>query len=373
MDHARQEIETSFVPNASAQDPAYDPERAGAFAERMVGIVNGGMLALMLGIGNQTGLLDTLASLPPSTSQQIADSTSLNERYVREWLGALVVGRIVEYDPATARYWLPPEHAAALTHAAGADNLAGISQYVALFGSIEQDVIECFRNGGGVPYAKMPRFQHLQSEETTPVVDATLVQRTLPAVPGLVERLTQGIRVLEIGCGYGHLTNTMAEAFPRSTFTAIDISDEGVDHGRGEASQKGLNNAHFFVQDAHSLDAVDAYDFIATFDVIHDLKSPAVVLAAIQRALKPGGVYLMVDIAASSHLHENIDHPLGPTLYAISIMHCMTVSLAQGGDGLGTAWGEQLALQMLDEAGFKNVTVTQHEGDAFNNYYAAWK
>lgn len=377
MDATMQEMEERMENGLPTATPSmngnFDAERAGAFAGRMIGIINDGMVALLLGIGNETGLLDTFATLPPSTSQQIADAAALNERYVREWLAALVVSRIVEYDPATERYWLPREHAASLTRAAGPDNLAQITQYVAVFGAIEQEIVECFRHGGGVPYSKVPRFQHLQAEETIPVVDATLIQRTLPAIPGLVDQLRQGIRVLEIGSGYGHLTNVMAENFPRSSFTAIDFSEEGVAHGREEAAHKGLRNAHFYVQDAHLLDANETYDFVCTFDVVHDLKKPATVLAAIHRALKPGGVYLMVDIAASSHLHENIDHPLAPSLYAISIMHCMTVSLSQGGDGLGTVWGEQTALRMLSEAGFSDISVTQHEGDFLNNYYMARK
>jgi 2-polyprenyl-3-methyl-5-hydroxy-6-metoxy-1,4-benzoquinol methylase len=119
------------------------------------------------------------------------------------------------------------------------------------------------------------------------------------------------------------------------------------------------------------LDAPGEYDFITAFDSIHDQAQPAEVLRRIARALKPNGVFLMVDIAASSNLEENIDHLVGPYLYTVSTMHCMTVSLALDGEGLGTAWGEQKALQMLADTGFTKVEVKQIESDPFNNYYIA--
>ena len=107
------------------------------------------------------------------------------------------------------------------------------------------------------------------------------------------------------------------------------------------------------------------------FDCIHDMAHPADALSAISAALRPGGRFLMVDLAASSHAHENVDHPFAPWLYATSCMHCMTVSLAQGGVGLGTAWGEQTAVRLLNEAGFSDVQIHQIEGDFLNNYFVA--
>jgi len=115
----------------------------------------------------------------------------------------------------------------------------------------------------------------------------------------------------------------------------------------------------------------DRFDFITAFDAIHDQAKPRTVLAGIAAALRPGGTFLMVDDRASSHLHENLDHPLGPFLYGVSTMHCMTVSLAQGGEGLGTVWGEHKARELLAEAGFVGVAVYTQPGDIANNYYVA--
>jgi 2-polyprenyl-3-methyl-5-hydroxy-6-metoxy-1,4-benzoquinol methylase len=350
-----------------------DQAKAEAFAGQMVGILNGAILALMTSIGHRTGLFDKMAQLPPSTSQQIADATGLNERYVREWLGACVTGRIIEYDPSRKTYRLPPEHAASITRAAGPNNLAAFMQFGALMGNVEDQIVDCFRNGGGVPYSAYPKFQQLMAEESAQVMDATLIDVTLPLVPGLVERMRAGIDVADIGCGQGHAINLMAKAFPNSRFTGYDFSEEGIAAGRKEAADLGLTNAIFQVQDVAQLNEVGAFDLITVFDAIHDQAQPRKVLANISRALKPDGVFLCVDIQASSNLEENMEHPLAPMLYGVSTMHCMTVSLALNGEGLGTVWGEQLARELLAEAGFTQVETKNIEGDIFNAYYVCTK
>jgi 2-polyprenyl-3-methyl-5-hydroxy-6-metoxy-1,4-benzoquinol methylase len=248
-----------------------------------------------------------------------------------------------------------------------------ITQYIPLLGNVEEDIIESFRNGGGVPYSAYPRFQQLQAEETSRVLDATLIDTTLPLVPGLTECLQAGISVADVGCGQGHAINLMAQAFPNSRFTGYDFSKEGIDTGKAEAKRMGLENAHFEVKDVATLDAFGEYGLITAFDVIHDLAQPAKVLKKIIDALQPNETFLMVDIAASSNVSENIEHPLAPALYTFSVMHCMTVSLEQHGEGLGTVWGEQRARQMLADAGFTQVEVKQVPGDILNNYYLATK
>jgi 2-polyprenyl-3-methyl-5-hydroxy-6-metoxy-1,4-benzoquinol methylase len=125
--------------------------------------------------------------------------------------------------------------------------------------------------------------------------------------------------------------------------------------------------------DAAKLTGPARFDFITTFDAIHDQAHPDRVLEGIASMLRPGGTYLCVDIAASSRLEENMAHPLGPLLYTVSCMHCMTVSLAYGGAGLGTVWGEQKALEMMRAAGFTDTKVKRVEGDILNNYYVATK
>ncbi len=348
-----------------------DATKAEAFAGRVIEMLNGGMLSLMLSIGNQTGLFDVMAGLPPSTSQQIADAAGLQERYVREWLGAMVTGRIVEYDPANRTYLLPPEHAASITSAAGPDNLTTFARYVPEMASVEEGIIHSFKNGGGVPYSEYKRFHTIMANESAQVFDATLIDVTLPLVPGVVDKLEAGIDVADVGCGSGHAINLMAQAFPKSRFVGYDFSEEAIATGKAEAQQMRLSNARFEVKDVATLDGSAQFDFMTAFDAIHDQAHPDRVLKGIFESLRPGGTFLCVDIAGSSELHENLEHPLAPSLYSISTLHCMTVSLALNGMGLGTMWGEQKCRQMLTEAGFTDIDVKQVEGDILNNYYIA--
>lgn len=343
------------------------------FAERMVGAIDSASLAILLSIGHQTKLWDTLAELPPATSAQIADAAGLNERYVREWLGGVVAAQVVDYDATNQTFTLPRSRAAVLTRAAGPDNLARVAQFIPLLAEVEQKIIGCFRTGGGLSYSEYPRFHQVMAEESGEVFDAALVDVILPMADGLPELLRAGADVADIGCGSGHAINVMATAFPASRFTGIDFSDEGLGTGRAEAAQLGLTNAAFVACDVAELDAVENYDVITVFDAIHDQAQPAKVLENIHRALRPGGYLLMVDIKASSRLEDNVGAPFSAYMYTVSTMHCMSVSLGLDGAGLGTCWGRQLAESMLADAGFADVTVREIESDPINNYYIARK
>ena len=349
-------------------------ETAEDFTGRIVAAIDGASLTLLLSIGHQTGLLDALAGLPPSTSAQIAEAAGLNERYVREWLAGMTTGHVVEYDAGTATYSLPAHRAGVLTRAAGPQNLALVAQFLPLLSEVEQKIVGCFHAGGGLSYSEFPRFHALMAEMSGTGFDNALVGVVLPLVDGLAERLRSGIDVADFGCGSGHAINVMAQAFPASRFTGIDFSDEAIAAGIQEAADLGLANATF---ESHNLAGLDpasktgVYDLITVFDAIHDQAQPARVLENIHRALRPGGVLLMADVKASSRLEDNVDVPMSTYLYATSLMHCMTVSLALDGAGLGTAWGTQLATSMLGDAGFDDVRVAEIESDPVNNYYIA--
>ncbi len=144
----------------------FDQTKAEAFAERMLDILNSGALSVMISIGHRTELFDTMAELPPSTSQQIADAAGLNERYVREWLGAMVTGRLVDYNSIDKTYTLPTEYAAFLTRAAASDNIAPFAQFIPVLASVEHRIIDCFYKGGGVPYSEFKRFHAVMAEDS---------------------------------------------------------------------------------------------------------------------------------------------------------------------------------------------------------------
>jgi len=350
-----------------------DQAKSDAFAQQMLGMLNHAALSLMISIGQKTRLFDTMSSMAPATSEQIASAAGLRERYVREWLGAMVTSRVIEYDSSQGTYHLPDEHAIWLTRDAGTNNLAFQAQYIVMLANVQEEIVDCFSRGGGVPYSSFPDFQRLMAEESTQVVDSSLLQVTLPLIPGLVERLQAGIDVADIGCGSGYALNIMAQAFPRSRFAGYDFSQDGIAAAQAESRRLGLTNTRFEVRDVSRLDVPEHYDFITAFDSIHDQARPAEVLKAIAKALRPGGVFLMVDIRASSLLEENMEHPLAPLLYTISCNHCMTVSLAGDGAGLGTMWGEQVACQMLRDAGFTEFEVKHVEDDIMNSFYIASK
>ncbi len=350
----------------------FDPAKAEAFAERFLTALNHGALCLMVSIGHRTGLFDVLSQLPPSTSEEIAIQTRLNERYVREWLGAMVTGGVIEVDPATTCFTLPKEHAAFLTRAAAANNMAILSQSVALLGSVEDDIVECFKRGGGVPYDKFPRFHEVMAEDSGQSVLSSLETSILPLVPGLIDQLARGIRVLDVGCGRGLIMLRLAELYPQSWFLGLDLSSEAIGFAKATAMEKGLRNIEFVAVDVSDFDTTaepEAFDFVTTFDAVHDQAKPLNVLKGIYRTLKNDGIYVMQDIKGSSHLHNNIAHPIGTFLYTISCMHCMTVSLAQGGEGLGAMWGEEKTREYLQQAGFRSIETHQLPHDIANNWY----
>lgn len=350
----------------------FDSQKAEAFAGRLLGALNDGALCLMTSIGHRVGLFDAMRNQPPLTSTEIAGRAGLHERYVREWLGAMVTSGVVDVDEDSLRYQLPPEHAAYLTRPAAADNLAVFAQYIPLLGAVEDEIVECFRHGGGVPYEKFPRFHSVMAEDSGQSVLSSLESHVLPLVAGLRERLDRGLRWLDVGCGSGRIVNRLAHLFPRSHFAGLDLSSAAIRAARDEAAAQGLSNVEFTVRDLSDFDrtAIPAsFDVISTFDAVHDQRDPLNVLKGIQRSLAPDGVYLMQDIKGSSRVRGNIGHPIGTFLYTVSCLHCMTVSLAQGGEGLGAMWGEEKTREYLSRAGFRTVEKHELAHDIQNNWY----
>jgi ubiquinone/menaquinone biosynthesis C-methylase UbiE len=344
-----------------------------AFADRLVEILNHGAVHMMIGIGHRTRLFDIMAEMTPATSQEIAARANLNERYVREWLGAMVTGRIVNYDADDKTYQLPAEHAALLTRAAKPVNFASAMQWLPVLGSVEERIVECFHKGGGVHYEAFHRFHDVMAEESAQTVVAALIDHILPLAGGLIEQLERGIDVLDVGCGSGRAVCRLAAEFPNSRFVGYDFCEDAIERARDEAKRHGFKNVRFERRDVAQLGEKETFDLITAFDAIHDQARPDVVLREIVAALKPGGTFLMQDILASSHLEKNLENPVAAFLYTISTMHCMTVSLAQGGAGLGTCWGRELAEKMLRDAGLPDITVEKLPHDDLNYYYIARK
>jgi SAM-dependent methyltransferase len=341
---------------------AHDDQALPPFAAQLITTLNHAGTALALSIGHRTGLFDAMRGKSPATVDEWAAITGLNHRYLAEWFGAMATAGVITIDDS--RYALPDEHSAFLGEHAPAGSMSGMMQWIGVLAPVESLVVECFETGGGVPYSAYPRFHAVMEEESRQTFD---VDATLGLVPGLAEKLDAGIDVLDVGCGRGRALRLLAERFPGSRFTGYDLSGEAI--GTARAAAVNLSNVAFHVKDCMEMREREAFDLVLTFDAIHDQPHPARLLANIRRALRPRGVYVAQDIWAHSKVADNLDHPLGPFLYTISLMHCMTVSLAQGGVGLGAAWGEEQAKELMTAAGFGSIEVHRLEHDIQNAYY----
>ncbi|MEM9268294.1 MAG: methyltransferase domain-containing protein [Pseudomonadota bacterium] len=349
----------------------FDAERAEAFAGQLVGTITNAATSIMISLGHRVGLFDAMAALPPSRSEALASSAGLAERYVREWLAVMVTSRIVEYQAEAQTYSLPAEHAAFLTRAAAPNNIAVTSQFVGVAASVEEQMIERFQSGDGLHYDHFLRFHEVMAEDSDQTTVMSLIDHILPIVPGLVERLKDGIDVVDVACGGGRVLLKMAEAFPNSSFTGLDLCEDAFAEARVRALKDGLDNLVFKPLDLSTVTALGAFDLVTGFDAVHDQKDPLGLVKTVYNSLNDGGVFLMQDIGGSRDLATNMDNPFAPLLFTISLMHCTPMSIGQGGPGLGTMWGVETAQEFLAEAGFADVQAHRLPHDPVNAYFVA--
>ena len=346
-----------------------DATKVEQFAGRTVQILNDSMLALLLSVGHQTRLFDTMAGLAPSTSAEIASAAGLDERYVREWLAGMYAAGYLAYDDAEHRYALPEEHAPTLAVEPGPAFFGGVHQE--LIGAIQRydQVAEAFRRGGGVRPADLhPDVWAGTSRFTAQWHQNTLVQQWLPLVPQTTARLRAGAAVADVGCGTGQALIALARAFPGITATGFDVHPPSVEQARRAAAEAGLaDRIGYQVLDA-AAGLPGSYDVVTTFDVVHDAVDPLGVLRSIRDALRPGGSYLCLEINCSDQPAGN-SGPIATLLYGFSILYCMTTSLAEGGEGLGTlGLPEPVLRQLAGKAGFSDVRHVEMD-NPFNNLY----
>lgn len=361
------------MPSSAVHAISFDRPAAEAFAGRIGDVLDAGALAVMMSIGHRTRLFDVMADLPPSTSARIAARAGLAERYVREWLAVMVTGRIVGYDPRRRVYHLPAEHAACLTRGAPLGNFAVYAQHVAIMGAVQDRVLACFESGEGLAYGDYPCFHQIMAEDSGQTVTAGLFDCILPLTDGITDRLVWGIDVLDAGCGRGSALIAMAERYPSSRFVGYDLCPDAIEDATAAARAAGLGNVGFEARDLTGYDETERFDFITSFDAVHDQKDPQGLVRSLFGALKPGGVYLMQDIGGSASLENNMEFPMATLLYAVSCVHCTPISLGQGGAGLGTMWGWETAEKMLAAAGFRDVRRHVLPHDPMNVWFVARK
>ena len=350
------------------------------FAQRMTDILNNGALNLAMAIGYKNRIFDVLEDLnQPATIEKIAAVSGLNQRYLREWLGIMVTGKVIELaQTAEGRntYFLSPEHASFLTRKSGSNNLGVYTQEIPLLTSCAMAAVNNgFQTGEGIPFSQYPDFQEFMGQLADAKHEQVLIADFLPSVDHgkLVERLKNGIRVCDLGCGQGVALNLMAKAFPKSTFIGIDNHETALCKGRKAARELGLSNAVYKNVDAAKIyeekEFFAQFDYVCAFDAIHDQSHPLDVLKGIRYMLAPGGLFSMIDIKAFSNHADNLDHPMGAFLYTVSLMHCMPVGLNDNGTGLGMMWGREKAEALLRQAGFEHIEVIEMEHDSFNLHY----
>ncbi len=359
---------------------SHTQETGDHFSQKLTDILNYGALNLAMGLGYRLRLFDVMDSFDaPQPASAISEKAELNERYVREWLGVMVTGGIVDLVKGHSGedlFHLPKVRADFITRRAGNNNMGVYTQEIPLLtATVFEAVLKGFKTGDGVPYTLYPGFFQFMTELADAKHRQVLVGRFLPSVEKgeMVKKLNQGISVCDMGCGEGVALILMAEAFPKSRFVGIDISENALFKARSAAKEKRLQNIDFQRRDAALLpkdrDFCGTFDYVTAFDAVHDQTQPAKALKGIFALLKDGGAFSMVDIAASSDLAKNTDHPMGMFLYTVSLMHCMPVGLADGGTGLGMMWGREKAVKMLQAAGFNAVSVEEIPDDPFNLHF----
>jgi SAM-dependent methyltransferase len=343
-----------------------DRERVAAFLDRFVGYASGATTMALLAVADRSGLLTWLAANGAATVDEIAEGAGLEGRYVREILSGLAAAGAVEWDPDAGTFTLPPEHALFLADEDSPYCMGGwIDMVPTLMAQIE-GVARATREGGGVPFSELGTdIVRGIDRGNSPSQKTFLVGRWLPAVPGLVDRLKGGIRVADIGCGTGTAAALMATAFPNSQVTGFDVSAPSLQLARERAPAPNLE---FVEAPAESIPLEPSFDLITTFDVIHDLADPMAGLARIREALSENGQYLMMEPNAGSHLEDNL-HDRGALLYGVSTLLCMTQSLAIGGEGLGAAWGREMAEDHARRAGFGSFTPLESITNKFSAFY----
>src|SRR6266478_3023201 len=338
-----------------AQDKSQlDWDKIKSFSKQVSGDIGAAMLGALSYIGDRLGIFSTLAEAGSVTSADLAKRTGLSERYLREWLSAMAAAGYLNYDAAAKTYAMPPEHAMVLARDDSPFFAGGFIEMIVPNISIAPKVMESFKNGRGVSQSEYPpETWEAMERSSASMYRHQLVRKWLPTMPQVVEKLTEGGSSLDVGCGSGRAAIAIATAFPKAKVFGFDAHGGSLERARANAKATGLGDRiKFEVVDCTKLPAAQ-FDFISTFDVVHDSIDPDALLKSIRGALKPGGTYLMVEVNVSSNVEDNIN-PLGKLMYSMSTLYCMTVSLAHGGAGIGACMGEAKARELVAAAGFKH-------------------
>lgn len=330
-----------------------DETKVAEFSERILGVLGSCYGGAMISLGDKLGLYEALAGAGPLSSEQVAERSGCAERYVREWLGNQVASGYVDYDPGTQTYELPAEHAVVLADRESIAFMPPAFEVAATMWLDEDKALYAFRSGGGVAWGDHDeRLFCGVAAFFRNGYRASLVPEWLPALQGVEARLKAGARVLDIGCGYGHSSILMAEAFPHSSFVGVDTHAGSIEAARENAAAAGVADRVEFVAGSASDLGEGKFDLICFFDCLHDMGDPIGALIAARAALAEGGTVMLVEPFAGDAVEENAN-PVGQLYYAASTVLCCAHALSEdGGYALGAQAGEKRLAALFEEAGF---------------------
>jgi len=330
-----------------------DKIRLRACVERVYRDAAGATTSGLIYLGVKTGLFDAMRGKGPLSIAEVSSSAGLNSRYIEEWLKGMVAAEYLDYEPSSKTFELPDEHAY-LFASEGTDHyVGGLFQGMPGLLHAAPGVADAFRNGGGIRYTDFhPEVHESVDMMNRGIYRQRLCDEWLPAVPGLAEKLSDGGTALDLGCGVGTVTLTLAESFPSGRFVGVDLHEPSIVQAEEVAKSAGVEaRTEFQANPIELLPEEQQFDLITAFDCVHDLADPVGVLNSIRRRLKPDGTFLVLEIKAADCLEDNI-HAIGAMFYGFSMFHCMTQSLAEGGPGLGACLGPSRTEALMKEAGF---------------------
>jgi 2-polyprenyl-3-methyl-5-hydroxy-6-metoxy-1,4-benzoquinol methylase len=326
-----------------------DRDKALAFIDQFTTMAAGATTIGLLAVADRTGLLSSMAQQPPRTVDIIATDAGLDRRYTREILAGLVAAGVIDYSPAESTYSLSDEHAAVIADDESPYSMTGWLDMLPAALDHTDDIATAATDGGGVPFSAFgERMVTGIDRASSPSMTILLTRRWLPTMPDVVERLSSGGRIADVGCGSGSAVQAMAKAFPTASVIGFDIDARSIERASESVTQA---NASFVNGGAQDVVASGPFDLVTLFDVVHDLSDPLGTLQEIRGSLTEAGVLLMMEPRIAANLEDNINDR-STLLYGISTFHCMTQSLAGSGAGLGAAWGQAAAEELCRAAGF---------------------
>jgi SAM-dependent methyltransferase len=347
-----------------------DTDLAALFAYRVWSYKQGEMVSLLIHLGDRLGLYRALDGAGPVTAREFAERTGLHERWLREWLRGNAAAELLVSDDGES-FELTPEGAAVLAQEESSLLFAGGAFTAPFEPAVLDDLADAFRTGIGLPYDRLgPSGAHATERSLGPWARMALVPRIIPALDDVGERLERGALVVDVGCGAGVALIALATAYPNSTFHGYELSRHALDRAAARVKDEGLTNVELFHTRAEELPTDGRYDFVLTFDCLHDMTRPADTIAAIRRTIADDGTWLIKDIRCDDSWTTNRNNPMLALFFGFSVTTCMSSAMSEpGGAGLGTVgFTTQVAEQMVRDAGFTRFQLHDFE-DPANLYY----